>query len=97
MEELVQIAKEPDWTGYFGSQRLATAHFGKQAWDSNSKMFTQYVLDILDNKLNPDTVLRFSEYSKSSAIDVRLDSLSLKEEERRKEIQQTWLRRKRLK
>jgi hypothetical protein len=52
------------------------------------------VLNILDNKLDPDTVLRFSDYSKGSAIDMRLDSLSLKEEERRKEKQRQWLQRK---
>jgi hypothetical protein len=55
------------------------------------------VLDILDNKINPDTVLRFSDYSKGSAIDMRLDSLSLKEEERRKEKQQRWLQKRGLK
>ena len=97
MEELVEIAQRPDWKGYFGSQRLATAQFGQQAWQNNSKTFTQYVLDILDNKLNPDTVLRFSEYSKGSAIEVRLDSLSLAEENRRKEKQQAWLRKQGLK
>jgi hypothetical protein len=93
----VEIAKRPDWKGYFGSQRLATTDFGRKAWKSNSQMFTQYVLDILDNKINPDTVRRFSDYSKGSAIDVRLDSLSLKEEERRKEKQQMWMQKKGLK
>jgi len=97
MEELVQIAKRPDWKGYFGSQRLATPEFGRQAWESNSKMFTQFVMDILDNKINPDTILRFGNYSKGSPIDVTLDSLSLKEEQRRKEKQTTWLQKKKIK
>lgn len=97
MVELVEIAQRPDWKGYFGSPRLATSDFGKQAWNSNSKMYTQYVLDIMDNKINPDTVLRFGDYSKGSPIDVRLDSLSLQEEMKRKEKQQTWLQKKGLK
>jgi creatinine amidohydrolase/Fe(II)-dependent formamide hydrolase-like protein len=97
MEELVQIAKRPDWKGYFGSPRLATPTFGRQAWESNSKMFTQVVLDILDNKISPDTVLRFGDSSKDSLIDVMLDSLSLREEQRRKEKQVDWLLKKKLK
>jgi creatinine amidohydrolase/Fe(II)-dependent formamide hydrolase-like protein len=94
MEELVGIGQRPDWKGYFGSQRLATADFGRHAWNSNSKMFTQYVLDILDNRLNPDTVLRFGDYSKGSDIEVMLDSLSLIEEKRRVVKQQAWLQNK---
>src|SRR5690349_10527912 len=80
MEELAQIASRKDWQGYFGSERLATSEFGREAWISNSKMFTQYVLDILDGKMNPDTVQRFGDYIKDSKIDAVLDSLSLKEE-----------------
>jgi creatinine amidohydrolase/Fe(II)-dependent formamide hydrolase-like protein len=37
MEELTHIAQRPDWDGYFGSERLATAEFGKQAWQSMQK------------------------------------------------------------
>jgi hypothetical protein len=60
-------------------------------------MFTQVVLDILDNKISPDTVLRFGDSSKDSLIDVMLDSLSLREEQRRKEKQVDWLLKKKLK
>ena len=97
MEELVQIAQRPDWKGYFGSERLATSDFGRQPWNNNSKMFTQYVLDILDNKINADKIQRFGEYIKQSKMDVLLDSLSLKEEQRRNEKQQSWLQKKGLK
>lgn len=97
MEELIEIGKNPQWKGYFGSQRIATPQYGQDAWNRNSKMFTQYVLDVLDNKINLDTVVRFSDYSKQSIIDVMLDSLSLKEEERRKEKHQEWLEKKGIK
>jgi predicted nucleotidyltransferase len=60
-------------------------------------MFTQYVLDILDNKINLDTVVRFGDYSKQSKIDVMLDSPSHKEEQRRKEKQLAWLEKRGLK
>ncbi len=97
MEELVEKAKSPQWEGYFGSERLATFQYGQEAWNNNSKMFTQYALDILDNKINLDTVQRFGDYSKESKMDVMLDSLSLKEEQKRKEKQGMWLKNKGLK
>jgi creatinine amidohydrolase/Fe(II)-dependent formamide hydrolase-like protein len=97
IEDLVEIAKSPKWQGYFGSERLATVKYGQEAWNSNSKLFTQYALDILDNKINLDTVRRFGDYSKESKMDVLLDSLSLKEEQRRKENQLIWLKGKGLK
>ena len=97
MEELVEIGKSPQWKGYFGSQRIATPQYGQDAWSRNSKMFTQYVIDILDNKINLDTVVRFGDYSKQSNLDVMLDSLSLKEEQRRKAKQLSWLQKKGLK
>jgi creatinine amidohydrolase/Fe(II)-dependent formamide hydrolase-like protein len=97
MEELVQIAQRPDWKGYFGAQNLASAQFGQEAWNSNSKMFTQYVLDILDDKINIDTVVRFADYIKQSKTDVLLDSLSLQEEKKRKDRQLSWLKKKGLK
>ncbi|MEI9910944.1 MAG: hypothetical protein WDO71_15500 [Bacteroidota bacterium] len=53
-------------------------------------------LDILNNKINPDTLPRFGDFMKQSKPDVLLDSLSLKEEQRRKENQEQWLKSKRL-
>ena len=94
MEDLFQIAQRPDWKGYFGSPRLATAAFGKKAWHSNARMFTQYALDMLDGRLNPDTLQHFGDYSKENKTDAILDSLSLKEEQRRKDKQESWLRNK---
>ena len=94
MDELVQIAQQPGWKGYFGSPRLATSAYGREAWNSNSKMFTGYVLDILDNKVNPDTLLRFSDYSKGDKTDAMLDMLSLQAEERQEQKQKAWLLKK---
>jgi hypothetical protein len=54
-------------------------------------------LDILDNKINLDTIQRFGDYIKESKMDVMLDSLSLREEQRRKEKQLMWLKSKGLK
>jgi creatinine amidohydrolase/Fe(II)-dependent formamide hydrolase-like protein len=97
MEDLVDIAKRPGWEGYFGSERLASAQYGNAAWNDNSIMFTKYVLEILDGKINLDTVVRFGDYMKQSEVDVMLDSLSLQEEKKRNERQLSWLRKNKLK
>lgn len=96
MDTLISIAKRPEWMGYFGSERLATAKYGEEAWNNNIKMLTRLSLDILNNKINPDTLPRFGDFMKQSKPDVLLDSLSLKEEQRRKENQEQWLKSKRL-
>jgi len=96
MESLVKIAKGTDWKGYFGSEKIASAAYGKKAWDANAKMYIQFVLDILNNKTSIDTIPRFADVIKQSKIDVVLDSLSLLQEQKRKVLQSTWLKRKKL-
>lgn len=97
MNHLIQIAKKPKWIGYFGSERLANKEFGKQAWNKNVKDYCNIVMNIIENKVNPDTILKFGNLMKESAVDVMLDSLSNIEEQRRKAIQTSWLNKKKLK
>jgi creatinine amidohydrolase/Fe(II)-dependent formamide hydrolase-like protein len=92
MDTLIEIAKRPEWKGYFGSARLATAKYGEDGWNNNVKTLTRLALDILDNKINPDTLKRFGDFIKESKPDVFLDSLSLKEEQQRKAKQMEWLK-----
>ena len=93
MASLIQIAQRKDWPGYFGAERLASAAYGERAWHQNARQFTQYALDILDGRVNTDTVERFGDVIKQSKEDVLLDSLSLAEEARLKNKQQEWLKR----
>ena len=92
MQELITIAKEPNWKGYFGSEKIASIAYGQEAWKLNSGDCLKYVFDILNNKINIDTIPRFADVMKESAPDVELDNLSLKEENRRKAIQAEWLK-----
>lgn len=97
MNHLNQIAKEPNWLGYFGSERLANREFGKEAWNKNVKDYSNIILNIIDNKINPDTISKFGNIMKESPVDVMLDSLSNIEEQRRRTIQTNWLNKKKLK
>jgi creatinine amidohydrolase/Fe(II)-dependent formamide hydrolase-like protein len=96
MNQLIQIAKEPNWLGYFGSERLANKEFGEEAWKKNVKDYCNIVMNIIDNKIKLDTVPKFGDIIKQSKDDVMLDSLSTVEEQRRKTIQENWLNRKKL-
>jgi creatinine amidohydrolase/Fe(II)-dependent formamide hydrolase-like protein len=96
MNSLMQIAREPNWLGYFGSERLANREFGKEAWNKNVKEYCDNVLNIIDNKINPDTISKFGNIMKQSPIDVMLDSLSNIEEQRRKSMQTIWLNKMKL-
>ena len=91
MEHLIDIAKSPQWQGYFGAERLATVQFGEKAWNENVAMFTKYAMDILDGKMDPDTIPRFGDIMKESPADIILDRLSAQEEHRRKQKQEAWL------
>jgi creatinine amidohydrolase/Fe(II)-dependent formamide hydrolase-like protein len=92
MTSLIKIARAPHWPGYFGAENLATAGYGGKAWLQNTSLFTQYALDILDGKIDADTVERFGDFMKQSKEDIMLDSLSLKEEVRRKTKQTAWIK-----
>jgi creatinine amidohydrolase len=94
MKDLTRIAKEPKWPGYFGSERLANSEFGKGAWDKNVKDYCNIVIDIIENRVNPDTIPRFGNLIKQSPVDVMLDSLSKIEEQKRRTIQTNWLSKK---
>lgn len=94
MRTFIEIAKDKDWPGYFGSVRLASGELGKVAWRKNVKDFSEFAIAIIENKIKADTVQRFGDYLKDSPEDKTLDSLSLLEENRRREIQIDWLKRK---
>ena len=94
INHLNQIAKEPSWLGYFGSGRLANRKFGEEAWNKNVKDYCNIVMNIIDNKINADTIFKFGNVMKQSPVDVMLDSLSNIEEQRRKTIQASWLNKK---
>ena len=91
MINLQQIARDSSWLGYFGSERLANKAFGEKAWNRNVQAYCKIVMDIIDNKINPDTLSKFGDIMKQSPVDLVLDNLTNIEEQRRKTIQTNWL------
>lgn len=48
LEESFQVAARPDWPGYLGSPRLATAALGERIWTSFSAAAAKVMLAVLD-------------------------------------------------
>jgi creatinine amidohydrolase len=92
MLSLLEISSQKDWPGYFGSERMATVELGRAAWKKNVADFSEFIINIIEGRINTDTVPRFGDLLLDSKEDRMLDSLSLKEEARRKKLQAEWLK-----
>jgi creatinine amidohydrolase/Fe(II)-dependent formamide hydrolase-like protein len=90
-EELVRIARAPQWPGYFGSPRLATAEKGARESASWAGAATEYALKILDG-LDERQIPRFSSLSSKSPANVAIDRDALVHEQRIQRREQAWLR-----
>lgn len=87
-------ARKPDWPGYLGSPRLATAAFGKQIWDAFSAAASEQTLKILDGA-DPAAIPRYADILEKNPLyqkdwigpaQAHEDALDAKQRE--------WLRRK---
>ena len=95
MEDLIQIARQRDWPGYFGSPRLATAAQYANGWQRASQQAIDIALRILDGS-DERRIPGFGDEMKKSAPDVLLDRASLEHEQEVARKQQKWLKRKKL-
>jgi creatinine amidohydrolase/Fe(II)-dependent formamide hydrolase-like protein len=85
--DLVELAKRPDWPGYFGSPRLATAARGA-AWTGWIKIQVDYALAILDGADERQTQRRG--IGGDDSLGLERDGLAHEAEVERK--QQAWLK-----
>jgi creatinine amidohydrolase/Fe(II)-dependent formamide hydrolase-like protein len=60
MAESFSAAKAPDWPGYLGSPRLATAAIGKKIWDSFAAAAIEHMLAVL-NGADPAQFQRYAD------------------------------------
>ncbi|MEO7674514.1 MAG: creatininase family protein [Pyrinomonadaceae bacterium] len=95
IEDLILIAKRPDWPGYFGSPRLARAEKYADGWQNASREIINAALKILDGT-DERKILRMGDEMTKSPPDAELDKLALRHEAKVKLRQDAWLRRKRL-
>jgi hypothetical protein len=88
--DLVRLAKEPDWPGYFGAPRLATAARGAADAGAFLKTATEYALKILGG-FDDRMVGRIGELTKKTPQNVAIDSDALSREEESRRRQERWL------
>ena len=60
MAESFDAAKAPDWPGYLGSPRLASAALGKKIWDSFAAAAVEHMLAVL-NGADPSQFQRYAD------------------------------------
>lgn len=94
MADLIRLARAPDWPGYFGAPRLATAAQGARATHAGAAAAVSYALKILDG-LDPRTIHRMSDIFRERPETAALAEAGRREEQRRQATQDAWLARRR--
>lgn len=91
LEEIVGIAEDPDWLGYFGSPRQANAVLGKSFVDERYGNILALALRVLDgDDLSDERRIAALAYQEGSSQRTRIRQ-SLNENARRAEIQKAWI------
>ena len=90
MNDLVGLAREPQWPGYFGAPRVASASQGARLFKSASAAASAYALKILDG-LDPRTLPRIGDAALGRPDNVAIDSDALRATADRLRRQEEWL------
>lgn len=89
-EDLVELAREPDWPGYFGSPRLASASRGARAMEAKAEVASQLALQILDGA-DVGAIPRIGAVMRESPVNVLIDQDALRRDEAVRSQQEEWL------
>ena len=90
-EDLTRLARAPEWPGYFGSPRLATAASGARSFASAVKTAIDYALKILDGS-DERQFPRVGGLASKSAPNIGIDKDAIARELEIEKKQQGWLR-----
>ncbi|HEX6313805.1 MAG TPA: creatininase family protein [Gemmatimonadaceae bacterium] len=92
-DDLVRLGRAPDWPGYFGSPRLATAALGAAAF-RHERATIDLALQILDG-LDERTINRYTAMMSKSEPNTAIDRDALERERQVEKRQQAWLQKSR--
>jgi creatinine amidohydrolase len=90
-EDLIRLARAPEWPGYFGSPRLATAASGARSFASDVRTATDYALKILDGS-DERQFPRVGDLASKSAPNIGIDKDAIARELEIEKKQLAWLR-----
>ena len=92
--ELFQVAKAPNWLGYIGSPRLATAAYGARSQQYNTARANALAIAILDGLLDEREIPRYANFmlsNRTAAKELEGSSRNEAEVERK---QREWMKKK---
>jgi creatinine amidohydrolase len=89
-DDLIRLARAPEWPGYFGSPRLATAALGARTFASAVKMAIDYALKILDGA-DERKFPRLGNFFSKSPPNIGIDKDAIARELEIEKKQQAWL------
>lgn len=92
-EDLARLASAPDWPGYFGSPRLASAALGAQSLALNRDMLVSLALRVLDG-WDPSAERRYAAVMDADPRGAEARRKLEAEEQRRDARQREWLEKK---
>lgn len=91
--ESIRAAHQPDWPGYVGSPRLATAAAGARIWKALSAAAVEHTLKVLDGA-DPSQFLRWGDLLTTLPEYVEVDREALASEKSVEQREVDWLRSK---
>ncbi len=94
-DDLIRLARAPEWPGYFGSPRLATAARGAEVVAGAAKTAIEYAMKILDGS-DDRKILRFGDFASKSLPNVGIDRDAIEREREIQKKQQAWLQKNNL-
>lgn len=91
-EEILTIASRPEWAGYFGAPRHATAAYGARHWRAVTDWYVDLALRILDG-FDYTELPRRGDMARTNPVNMEIDRAALEREREIEAKQQAWLAR----
>jgi creatinine amidohydrolase/Fe(II)-dependent formamide hydrolase-like protein len=88
--DLVRMAEQPNWTGYFGAPKYASAAFGAGRHFSEAQKVAEFAIAILDGK-DLSGLKRYADVAESDPATAEVTRKTLEHEAAQDKRQQDWL------
>ncbi len=94
LDELFHIAKVPNWLGYIGSPRLATAAYGARSQQYSATRTNALAIAILDGVLDEQAIPRYANFMLDDKTVVKALETSSKYDAEVEQKQREWMKKK---
>jgi creatinine amidohydrolase/Fe(II)-dependent formamide hydrolase-like protein len=91
LDEAFAVSRLPDWPGYLGSPRLATAALGRRIWDGFAAAAIRQALEIL-NGTDPSSVQRYADLLERNPLYQEWIQVAAARDSAEEAVQRAWLR-----